>query len=84
MRWHILPDTCLNPLSGFILRSSFALSALMLLIARIFTYAASHADHLNPLLFACMRVYPLLTLVVLAVSVSGALLIDIYDKTRQS
>ena len=73
----------LNPLSIHILNCGIRLTLLMLFISRLYIFLCRNAVRLNTVLFTCARCYPLLTLMVLSISVSGALLIDIYDKTQK-
>ena len=76
------PLTSLNPLSCFILQSGIRLSLLMLAITKYLTYLIRSSIVLNTMLLSCRRIYPLLTLMVLTISVVGSLLIDVYFKTQ--
>ncbi len=73
----------LNPLSAAILRYGTQVSLLMLTITFLLTYIQENIRLMNTTLIACARVYPLLTLMVLSITIAGALLIDIYDKTHK-
>ncbi|MBS7316095.1 MAG: hypothetical protein KIG74_06830 [Clostridiaceae bacterium] len=72
----------INPLSALILRYGTRISLMMLAIAILFTYLQKHIRQINTILTACAKVYPLLTLMVFAITVTGALLIDVYVKRQ--
>lgn len=73
----------LNPLSSAILRAGTRICLLMLAISLLLTYIQENIHLMNTTLIACAKVYPLLTLMVLSITITGALLIDIYDKTHK-
>ncbi len=76
------PLASLNPLSSYILRSGIRLSLFMLAITKYLTYQIRSSTVLNTTLLCCRRIYPLLTLIVLTITVVGSLLIDVYFMTQ--
>jgi hypothetical protein len=72
----------MNPLSRFILRGGLSISFLMFALCIVYTYMNKTGGKINTLLQRVANEYPLLTIMVFALSIVGALLIDIYTKTR--
>lgn len=72
----------LHPLSILVLRCGTGISFLMLCMTFLLVYIQDSVSLLNTTLFVCSQVYPLLALMVLSITITGALLIDIYDKTH--
>ncbi len=73
----------LNSLSALILHYGTQVSLLMFVITILLTYIQNHIRALNTILAACARVYPLLTLMVLSITIISAFLIDIYAKVHK-
>ena len=71
----------LHPLSAEVLLQGTRISFLLLVVAVFFGQLQTHS--MNTVLVSCAKIYPLLALMVLAITITGALLIDIYDKVHK-
>lgn len=83
MKKHIYSIMQLHPLSLFVLRHGLFISALMLLVWQILTLFLRSGQKITATLYTCREIYPLLTLMVLSITIVGAVLIDTYARTQK-
>ena len=69
------------PLCYFIMRGGLAVSAAMILsFLLLHTHVSASVE--NYMIFRCLQTMPLLTFMIVSLSIAGAFMIDIYDKTQ--
>ncbi|MBE6936448.1 MAG: hypothetical protein E7458_08120 [Ruminococcaceae bacterium] len=73
----------LHPLSRFVLGHGITIASLMLGVWCLYARHMALGRPVTAVLYTCWEVYPLLTLMVLSLSVVGALLIDTYARTQK-
>lgn len=73
----------INPLSVRILKLSVLVWSIYIISYTLLRITYANSQSINLTLACCVEAYPLLIFMSLTISIAGAILIDIYAKTRQ-